>query len=119
MQRTFEVKLLSPFARHFDVYAVNRGPGLAPGATMAEIATQHAEAFREAFGEPVERDNVYGIDLLKGTADGVPDGRLIVHERASHASSMTDKRLGNDVAAFLLGPDVVTGVASPRAAASV
>ena len=39
MQRSFEVKMLAPLARHFDVYAVNRAPGLAPGTTMAEIAT--------------------------------------------------------------------------------
>ncbi len=240
MQRTFEVKIVAPLARHFDVYAVNRAPGLAPGATMAEIATQHAEAFREAFGEPVdllgmssggsialqvaadhpdvvrrlvlvgaasrigaeaaaaqmryidavaagrrgaqhlaamkvssrigakilapimwlmdplarpkdpsdmvafaraedafdvtnrltdiiaptlviagERDNVYGIDLLKGTATGVRDGRLILYEGAGHASSLTDKRLGDDVAAFLLAPDVATGAASAQGPASV
>jgi pimeloyl-ACP methyl ester carboxylesterase len=224
MQRTFEVKMLAPLARRFDVYAVNRAPGLAPGTTMADIATSHAEAFRAAFGTPVdvlgmssggsialqvaadhpdavrrlvlvgaasrlgtmaaaaqmryidavaagrrgahhlapmkvssragakllapimwlmdplarprdpsdmiafaraedrfdvtarladitvpalviagERDNVYGLDLLKATADGVRDGRLIVYSGASHASTMTDKRLGDDVASFLLG----------------
>jgi pimeloyl-ACP methyl ester carboxylesterase len=223
MQRTFEIKLLAPLARHFDVYAVNRAPGLAHGTTMADIARQHAEAFREAFGAPIdllgfssggsialqvaadhpdvvrrlvlvgaagrigteaaaaqmryidavaegrrgahhlasmkvssrigakvlapvmwlmdplarpkdpsdmvafaraedafdltgrladvaaptlviggERDNVYGLDLLRGTADGVRDGRLLVYEKASHASAMTDKRLGDDVAGFLL-----------------
>ena len=223
MQRSFEVKLLAPLARHFDVYAVNRAPGMAPGTTMADIAAQHAAAFRAAFGEPVdllgfssggsialqiaadhpdvvrrlvlvgaagrigaeaaaaqmryidavaegrrgahhlaamkvsspigatvlaplmwlldplarpkdpsdmvafaraedrfdvmarlgdvtaptlviggERDNVYGLELLRGTADGVRDGRLLVYERASHASAMTDNRLGSDVSGFLL-----------------
>jgi pimeloyl-ACP methyl ester carboxylesterase len=222
LQRKVEVRMLAPLARHFDVYAVNRAPGLAPGATMADIATQHAEAFRAEFGEPVdllglssggsialqiaadhpdvvhrlvlvgaagrigaeaaaaqmryidavaagkrgaqhlaamkvsspigarilapimwlldplarpkdpsdmvafaraedafdvmdrlddisaptlvvggEHDNVYGLDLLRGTADGVRDGRLIVYPGASHASAMTDKRLGDDVATFL------------------
>jgi pimeloyl-ACP methyl ester carboxylesterase len=236
MQRTFEVKMLAPLARHFDVYAVNRAPGMAPGTTMAEIATQHAAAFRAAFGEPVdvlgmssggsialqiaadhpdvvrrlvlvgaagrigaeaaaaqmryinavaegkrgaqhlaamkvssrigakilapimwlmdplarpkdpsdmvafaraedkfdvtdrlgdiiaptlviggERDNVYGIDLLKTTADGVRDGRLVVYEGASHASSLTDKRLGDDVAGFLRA----AGAKSPQEAISV
>jgi len=225
MQRSFEVKMLAPLARRFDVYAVNRAPGLAPDTTMADIATQHASAFREAFGEPVDllgmssggsialqvaadhpdvvrrlvlvgaasrigkeaaaaqmryidavaegkrgaqhlasmkvsskigarilapimwlldplarpkdpsdmvafaraedafdvtgrlgdigrptlviagsKDNVYGLDLLRGTADGVRDGRLVVYEGASHASTMTDKRLGEDVAAFLTAP---------------
>lgn len=225
MQRTFEVKMLAPLARRFDVYAVNRAPGLAPGTTMSEIATQHASAFREAFGEPVDllgmssggsialqvaadhpdvvrrlvlvgaasrigkeaaaaqmryidavaegkrgaqhlasmkvssklgarilapvmwlldplarpkdpsdmvafaraedafdvtgrldaitaptlviggsKDNVYGIDLLRATADGVRDGRLVAYEGASHASTMTDKRLADDVSAFLTTP---------------
>jgi pimeloyl-ACP methyl ester carboxylesterase len=222
LQRTFEVKMLAPLARHFDVYALNRAPGLQPGTTMEEIAAQHAAAFAEAFGEPVdllgissggsialqiavdhpnsvrrlvlvaaaarigaeaaaaqmryidavaagkrgaqhlapikvssrigarilepvmwlldplarpkdpsdmvafaraedafdvtarlgeitaptlviagERDKVYGLDLLRRTAEGVRDGRLIVYEGASHASTITNKCLGNDVAAFL------------------
>lgn len=223
LQRKFEVGMLTPLARHFDVYAVNRAPGLVPGATMAQIATQHADAFRAEFGEPLnllgmssggsialqvaadhpdivrrlvlvgaayrigetaaaaqmryidavaegrrgaqhlaamkvsspigarilapimwladplvrpkdpsdmvafaraedqfdlgarlgdvtaptlviggERDNVYGQELLKATADGVSDGRLIVYPGASHAATMTHKRLADDVAAFLL-----------------
>jgi pimeloyl-ACP methyl ester carboxylesterase len=222
LQRKFEIKMLTPLARRFDVYAVNRAPGLPPGSTMAEIATQHAEAFRDAFGEPVdllgissggstalqvaadhpeavrrlvlvsaagrigaeaaaaqmryidavdagrrgahhlapmkvsskigakilgplmwlldplarpkdpsdmvafaraedafdvtgrlpditaptlviagERDNVYGIDVLRETASGVRDGRLVVYPGASHATTITDKRVADDVALFL------------------
>ena len=222
LQRTFEVKLLAPLARRFDVFAVNRAPGLSPGTTMADIARQHAAAIREAFGEPIDllgissggsialqvaadhpdvvrrlilvgaasrigkeaaaaqmryidavaagkrgahhlapmkvssklgarilapimwlldplarpkdpsdmvtfaraedafdltgrldeiaaptlviggsKDDVYGLDLLRETADGVRDGRLVVYEGASHASTMTDKRLADDVAGFL------------------
>lgn len=240
LQRRFEVKLLTPVARHFDVYAVNRAPGLAPDTTMAEIATQHAEAFRAAFDEPVdllgmssggsialqiaadhpdvvrrlvlvgaagrigteaaaaqmryinavaegrrgahhlapmkvssklgakllaplmwlldplarpkdpsdmvafaraedqfdvtgrladikaptlviagERDNVYGHDLLIATAMGVRNGRLITYSGASHASTMTDKRLGDDVADFLLPDGVATAAASLKEAAGV
>jgi pimeloyl-ACP methyl ester carboxylesterase len=238
LQRRFEIKLLTPLARHFDVYAVNRAPGLAPDTTMADIATQHAEAFRLAFDEPVdllgmssggsialqiaadhpdvvrrlvlvgaasrigteaaaaqmryidavaegrrgahhlapmkvssrigamvlaplmwlldplarpkdpsdmvafaraedafdvtsrladitaptlviggERDNVYGLDLLRATATGVRDGRLITYTGASHASTMTDKRLGDDVAGFLL-PGVAIAAAPSDEAAS-
>jgi pimeloyl-ACP methyl ester carboxylesterase len=222
LQRTFEVKMLAPLPRHFDVYALNRAPGLEPGTTMAQIAAQHVAAFAEAFGEPVdllgissggsialqiaadhpnavrrlvlvgaaarigaeaaaaqmryidavaagkrgaqhlapmkvssrigarilapvmwlldplarpkdpsdmvafaraedafdvttrlgeitaptlviagERDKVYGLDLLRRTAEGVRDGRLTVYEGASHASTITNKRLGDDVVAFL------------------
>ena len=224
LQRRFEVRMLAPLAARFDVYAVNRAPGLAPGSTMADIAMQHADAFRAEFGKPVdllgissggsialqvaadhpdvvrrlvllaaayrigpeaaaaqmryidavaegrrgaqhlaavkvsspigakllapimwlfdplarpkdpsdmvafaraedkfdlgqrlgdvtaptlviagERDNVYGLELLKATASGVRDGRLVVYPDASHASTMTHKRLGGDVADFLLG----------------
>ena len=223
LQRRVEVGMLTPLARRFDVFAVNRAPGLAPGTTMAEIATQHADAFRAEFGEPVdvlgmssggsialqvaadhpdairrlvlvsaayrigeaaaaaqmryidavaegrrgaqhlaamkvsspigakllapimwlfdplarpkdpsdmvafaraedkfdlgqrlgdvtartlvvagERDNVYGLDVLRATADGVRDGRLIVYAGASHASTLTHNRLSDDVAEFLL-----------------
>lgn len=240
LQRRFELKLLTPLARHFDVYAVNRMPGLAPGTTMAAIATQHAQAFRAAFAEPVdllgissggsialqvaadhpdtvrrlvlvgaagrigpeaaaaqmryidavaagkrgahhlapmkvssrigarilaplmwlldplarpkdpsdmvafaraedqfdvtgrlddiraptlviagERDNVYGPELLAATAEGVLDGRLIVYKGASHASTITDKRLGEDASAFLLDPVVATDVAGAGDAAPV
>lgn len=67
MQRTFEVKMLAPLARRFDIYAVNRAPGLAPSATMAEIAAQHAEALRAGFGEPVD---VLGISCPDRYARG-------------------------------------------------
>ncbi len=224
LQRRFEVGMLTPLARRFEVWALNRAPGLAPGSTMADVATQHAAAFRAEFGEPVdllgmssggsialqvaadhpdvvrrlvlvgaayrigetaataqmryidavaegrrgahhlaamkvsspmgakvlapimwlldplarpkdpsdmvafaraedafdlggrlgditaptlviagERDNVYGQELLKATADGVRDGRLIVYPGASHASTMTHKRLADDVTEFLQG----------------
>ncbi len=232
IQRRAEVGLLKPLARRFEVYAVNRAPGLADGATMAQIAAQHADAFRSEFGEPVdllgmssggsialqvaadhpdvvrrlvlvgaaykvgesaaaaqmryidavaagrrgahhlasmkvsspigarilapimwlldplarpkdpsdmirfaraedafdlgrrladvtaptlviggERDNVYGVELLQRTADGVGDGRLILYPGASHASTMTHKRLADDVAGFLRAPSSIVTVA--------
>ncbi len=222
LQRRFEVRMLTPLARRFEVWALNRAPGLAAGSTMADIATQHADAFRAEFGEPVdllgmssggsialqiaadhpevvrrlvlvgaayrigenaaaaqmryidavaegkrgaqhlaamkvsspigakilapimwlldplarpkdpsdmvafaraedafdltgrlgditaptlviggERDNVYGQELLRATADGVSDGRIVIYPGASHASTMTDKRLAGDVTDFL------------------
>ncbi|WP_067838226.1 alpha/beta fold hydrolase [Nocardia lijiangensis] len=52
--RESEIKTLTPLARHFRVYAVNRAPGMAAGITMADIATQHAEALRAEFGTPVD-----------------------------------------------------------------
>lgn len=52
--RDVEVKTLAPLARHYRVYAVNRAPGMAIGTTMADIATQHAEALLAEFGGPVD-----------------------------------------------------------------
>ncbi|WP_039795245.1 alpha/beta fold hydrolase [Nocardia araoensis] len=49
-----EVKVLRPLARRFRVYAVSRAPGMAQGSTMSEIATEHADALRAEFGEPVD-----------------------------------------------------------------
>jgi pimeloyl-ACP methyl ester carboxylesterase len=48
-----------------------------------------------------ERDNVYGAEMFRTTADGVGDGRLLLYPGASHAATMTSKRLGDDVAEFL------------------
>ncbi|CAJ1511151.1 hypothetical protein [[Mycobacterium] burgundiense] len=53
--RTSEIKTLAPLAHHFRVYAVNRAPGMSERTTMADIATQHAEALRAEFGGPVRR----------------------------------------------------------------
>ncbi|MFF3222227.1 alpha/beta fold hydrolase [Nocardia suismassiliense] len=52
--RNSEIKMLTPLARHFRVYAVNRAPGMAEGTTMGEIAAQHADALQAEFGEPVD-----------------------------------------------------------------
>lgn len=42
------------FAHGSEVFYVNRRPGMSPGTTMAEIAAEHAEALRDAFGGPVD-----------------------------------------------------------------
>lgn len=43
----------APFAGHFTVYVTSRRPGLAPGATMADIAADYAKAIEDDLGEPV------------------------------------------------------------------
>jgi len=58
LQRRFEIRLLTPFAGTFRVYAVGRAPHMAAGTTMADIAEQHAEALHTKFGGPV---HVLGI----------------------------------------------------------
>ncbi|MEV0296736.1 alpha/beta hydrolase [Nocardia sp. NPDC050710] len=52
--RTSEIKSLTPLARRFRVYAVNRAPGMAEGTTMADIAAQHADALLAEFDGPVD-----------------------------------------------------------------
>ena len=54
LQRRFEIRLLTPLARHFRVYAVGRAPGMSSNASMADIAREHAEAIRAEFGAAVD-----------------------------------------------------------------
>jgi hypothetical protein len=49
----------------------------------------------------------------------VRDGRLIVYDGASHASAMTSKRLGDDVATFLLPSNELAAEVRPAAPAGV
>ena len=51
----------APFAEHFTVYLVNRRPGLAPGTTMSDIASDYAGAVEHDIGAPV---------FLHGTSTG-------------------------------------------------
>jgi len=48
-----EQQTLGPFAKQFTVYGVNRRPGLAPGTTIADIASDYAKALSDRFGGPV------------------------------------------------------------------
>jgi pimeloyl-ACP methyl ester carboxylesterase len=60
-----------------------------------------------------EKDEVYSPEIFRRTAEGVRDGRLILYSGASHGTTFTDKRLGNDVAAFLGEPAPERPVAAP------
>ncbi|MGH3481206.1 MAG: alpha/beta fold hydrolase [Nocardioidaceae bacterium] len=59
--RRMSLSWAAPFAEHFTVYLVNRKPGLAPGATLADIAADYAGAIEHDIGQPV---------LLHGTSTG-------------------------------------------------
>jgi pimeloyl-ACP methyl ester carboxylesterase len=52
-ERRMTYRMMTPFAGHFTVYGANRRPGLAPGATMSDIAGHYAEAIEHDIGEPV------------------------------------------------------------------
>lgn len=53
LRRMHEAAML-PWTRDREVFYVNRRPGLPRGMTMAALAGEHAQALREAFGEPVD-----------------------------------------------------------------
>ena len=61
MWRRMYLSSALPFAEHFTVYLANRRVGLAPGATMADIAADYAGAIEKDIGQPV---------MLHGTSTG-------------------------------------------------
>lgn len=61
MMRRMALSWARPFADHFTVYVTNRRPGLAPGATMGDLAQDYAEVITEDIGQPV---------MLHGTSTG-------------------------------------------------
>lgn len=61
VRRRMSLSWTAPFAEHFTVYLVNRKAGLAPGATMADIAADYAGAIEQDIGRPV---------MLHGTSTG-------------------------------------------------
>ncbi|WP_063628893.1 alpha/beta fold hydrolase [Amycolatopsis taiwanensis] len=54
IERWLRVRQCGPLARHREVWWINRKRGLAPGATMADLARDHADALRLRFGHPVD-----------------------------------------------------------------
>jgi pimeloyl-ACP methyl ester carboxylesterase len=52
--RRMHESAMQPWARDREVFYVNRRPGLPRGMTMAALATEHAQALREAFDGPVD-----------------------------------------------------------------
>jgi pimeloyl-ACP methyl ester carboxylesterase len=53
IERRVSVSTAARFAGHFTVYVTSRKPGLAAGATMADIAADYAKAIMDDIGEPV------------------------------------------------------------------
>ncbi|WP_067824018.1 alpha/beta fold hydrolase [Actinomadura kijaniata] len=89
-ERSMELRVVRPLAAHFRVYAVGRGPGMAKGTTMADIAAQHAEALADRFGGPV--------DVL-GISSG---GSVALQMAADHPRSV--RRLVVAASGYRLGP---------------
>ncbi len=47
------------------------------------------------------RDRLYGEELFAGTADGLPEGRLLLHPDKGHAGALTSPRTSEEVLRFL------------------
>ncbi|SEG99228.1 Alpha/beta hydrolase family protein [Nonomuraea solani] len=48
-----------------------------------------------------ERDLAYSPELFRETADGLPNGKVLIYPGASHLGTFRHKRFASDVAAFL------------------
>jgi pimeloyl-ACP methyl ester carboxylesterase len=53
VERRISMSTAARFAGHFTVYVTSRKPGLAAGATMADVAADYAKAITDDIGEPV------------------------------------------------------------------
>jgi len=86
LQRGFELRMLRPLAEHFRIHALSRAPGLPVGVTMADIATQHADAILERFRRPVDVLGVSsgGSIALQLAADHPGTVRRLVVAAAGH-----------------------------------
>ena len=49
-----------------------------------------------------ERDTVCTPEIFRRTAEGVPDGRLLLYPRTGHGGTLTRRRFPVDVTEFLL-----------------
>lgn len=92
LSRRMAISWAAPFAEHFTVYLVNRKPGLAAGATMSDIAADHAGAIEQDLGEPV---------MLHGTSAG---GSVALQLAIDHPALV--RRLVVAASACRLPPDV-------------
>ena len=89
-QRSTELRILRPLAEHFTVYAVNRRPGLPEGTITAPTLVICGD-----------RDLCYSTEMLRQTARGIPDARLLLYPRCGHGGTFIRRRFGSDVTGFL------------------
>src|SRR4051794_16755479 len=94
--------LLKPFTASRTVHFFNRRPGLPRGMTMAEMATEHAEALREGFGgEPVDMFGIStGGSIAQQVAADHPD---VVRRLVLISSACRLGPLGRSMQAELAG----------------
>ena len=88
--RRMALSWAAPFAEHFTVHLVQRRPGLAPTATLSDIAADYAEVIESDLGGPV---------LLHGTSTG---GSVALRLAIDHPQSV--RRMVVAAAACRLAP---------------
>jgi pimeloyl-ACP methyl ester carboxylesterase len=92
-------------------FALSRGQPRAPGEAALVEAVQHWDV-TSRLGEitvPVlvvggTRDRLMPPDLLRTTAAGIPNGRLVLLPGRGHASTLYDPRMKSAIDAFLTEP---------------
>ena len=105
MTRMIYAAELEPYARSRRVWWIHRRPGLAPDATMADLARDYAEALRLQFGAPVDviGESTGGSIALQLAADH-PDvvKRLVILSaayRLSRQGADAQRRVAREVQA--------------------
>jgi pimeloyl-ACP methyl ester carboxylesterase len=96
---------VKPFATRRRVHFFNRRPGLPRGMTMADLASEHADALREGFGAPVDLFGMStGGSIAQQLAADHPDvvRRLVIVSSACRLGS-NGRELQRRVAARIRG----------------
>jgi pimeloyl-ACP methyl ester carboxylesterase len=98
-------KLLAPLMWLLDPLARPKDPrdmvAFARAEDRFDLSDRLADVVAPTLVIGGEKDDVYTPVIFTQTAEGVREGSLILYPGASHGTTFTQARLGNDVAAFL------------------
>lgn len=83
--------------------------GWDPSDMIVTIRAEDAFDLRERLGEILAptlvigggRDRFYPPELFRETAQGIPNGRLVLYKDRGHGGTFADRRFGRDVVGFL------------------
>jgi pimeloyl-ACP methyl ester carboxylesterase len=113
MERRMALTIAEPLSADFRVYAVNRKQGLAPGASMADIAGHLAAAIEEEFGEPVALagTSTGGSVALQLAVDRPELVRTLVVIASAHRLGPEGRRVQQELARAVRAGDFPGGMA--------
>lgn len=102
----FGARLLAPVMWLLDPLTRPADPSDMVAFARAEDAFDLGNRLRDVTAPTLviagERDRVYTPEILRRTADGVRDGRLVRYPRTGHGGTITHRRFADDVTRFLL-----------------